>query len=58
MAWRIGQQVTWGELDNRTIGRVTGILVLTGRVERLSLQGTERRWSSNGIVESASPSMA
>ncbi|MFO1498186.1 MAG: hypothetical protein U1G07_07305 [Verrucomicrobiota bacterium] len=41
MPWRIGEQVTWGELDNRTIGRVTGIIVLTGRAEplRLSLQG-------------------
>jgi hypothetical protein len=41
MAWRIGEQVTWGELDNRTIGRVTGIIFLTGRTEplRISLQG-------------------
>ena len=41
MAWRIGEQVTWGELDNRKIGRVTGIIWLTGRAEplRLSLQG-------------------
>lgn len=41
MAWRIGEQVTWGELDNHTIGRVTGIIWVTGRAEpsRLTLQG-------------------
>jgi hypothetical protein len=41
MAWRIGKQVTWGELDNRTIGRVTGSIFISGRAEplRLSLRG-------------------
>ena len=41
MAWRIGEQVTWGELDNRTIGRVIGTIFLTGRAEplRVTLQG-------------------
>jgi hypothetical protein len=41
MAWRIDEQVTHGELDNRTCGRVSGTLWLFGQAEpvRVDLKG-------------------
>ncbi len=45
MAWRIGEQVIRGELDNRTIGAVSGTIWLEGRAEpmRLFLEGNPGR---------------
>lgn len=45
MAWRIDEQVIRGEIDNRSKGRVTGRIWMTGREEPVELDLTGNPWA-------------
>lgn len=45
MAWRIDEQVVRGEIDNRSKGRVTGRIWMTGREEPVELEFTGNPWA-------------
>lgn len=44
MAWRIEESVIRGEIDNRTRGRVTGLIWFVGRVEPVEFALTGNAW--------------
>lgn len=45
MAWRIDEQVTHGEIDNRQKDRLTGSIWFTGREEPVKLELTGNPWA-------------
>lgn len=57
MAWRIDEQVIRGEIDNRTPGKVSGRIWLTGRDEpiRLELEGNPWRDLAGHLLRFTNP---